>query len=110
MRALVFAAVLLTSVIARAEDGGGGGRRNSGFGIGLGSATIANGVSMKYYTGGPALQGVVGFWGGGGIGDRFKHPGGLAVGFDYLFEMPSLATTPYFTLDWSFGLGAGFGV
>jgi len=111
MRTLVIVAVLLTSVVARAEEGGaGGGRRSSGFGIGLGSATIANGVSMKYYAGGPALQGVVGFWGGGGIGDRFKHPGGLAVAFDYLFEMPTLASSQYFTIDWSFGLGAGFGV
>ena len=113
---VLFAALFATSLsasVAQAQEAGvvaGAGRRNGGFGIGLGSGTIANGVSMKYYMGGSALQGVVGFWGGGGINDRFHHVDGVAVSFDYLFEMPSLARSQYFTLDWSFGLGAGFGV
>jgi hypothetical protein len=103
---LVSVGTLLPTVATAAE----GERRAGGFGIGIGSATIANGVSAKYFLGGAALQGVVGFWGGGGIGERFGHIDGLAVGFDYLLEMPSLARSPYFSVDWSFGLGAGFGV
>lgn len=98
---------MLFTGAARADDGG---RRAEGFGLGLGSATIANGISMKYFMGGTALQGVVGVWGGGGWNHRFGHADGLAAAVDYLFEMPSLARAPYFTLDWSFGLGAGFGV
>jgi hypothetical protein len=107
IRLFLVVLTLAVSGVARADEGG---RRAQGFGLGLGSGTIANGVSMKYFMGGNALQGVVGFWGGGGFGDRFRHAGGIAVSADYLFEMPSLATSPYFTLDWSFGLGAGFGV
>jgi hypothetical protein len=97
-------------VVAPGSARADGGRRASGFGLGLGSATIANGLSMKYFLGGSALQGVVGVRGGGGIDERFRHADGVAVGVDYLFEMPSLAASQYFTLDWSFGLGAGFGV
>jgi hypothetical protein len=105
---LAFSLVLFAgAVAARADEGG---RRGQGFGLGLGSGTIANGVSMKYFMGGAALQGVVGVWGGGGIDGRFRHAHGVAVGADYLFEMPSLAASQYFTLDWSFGLGAGFAV
>jgi hypothetical protein len=104
--ALALAAGLFAPAAVRAE----GERRASGFGLGIGSATIANGLSMKYYRGGGALQGVVGLWGAGGIKERFHHAGGLAVGADYLFEMPSLARSQYFTVDWCFGLGAGFGV
>jgi hypothetical protein len=85
-------------------------RRAQGFGLGLGAGTIANGLSMKYYMGGAALQGVVGVFGGGDVGDRFRHFNGIAGSLDYLFEMPSLARSQYFTVDWSFGLGAGFGV
>src|SRR4051812_30587472 len=105
--AIALAAAFTTSPGAHAD---GGGRRAQGFGLGLGSGTIANGLSMKYFMGGSALQGVVGIWGGGGFGERFRHAGGVAVSADYLFEMPSLAASQYFTLDWSFGLGAGFGV
>jgi hypothetical protein len=107
VRLSLVALMLVTSGVARADEGG---RRAQGFGLGLGSGTIANGLSMKYFMGGNAIQGVVGTWGGGGFGERFRHAHGLAVSADYLFEMPSLATSPYFTLDWSFGLGAGFGV
>ena len=107
LSALAFGVVLTLASAARADEGG---RRAGGFGLGLGSGTIANGLSMKYFMGGSALQGVVGVWGGGGVDQRFRHTGGLAVSADYLFEMPTLARSPYFTLDWSFGLGAGFGV
>jgi hypothetical protein len=85
-------------------------RRAQGFGVGIGAGTIANGLSLKYYLGGASLQGVVGTFGGGNVGDRFTRFNGIAGSLDYLFEMPSLARSQYFTVDWSFGLGGGFGV
>lgn len=85
-------------------------RRAQGLGIGIGAGTIANGLSLKYYLGGASFQGVVGTFGGGNVGDRFSRFTGVAGSLDYLFEMPSLARSQYFTVDWSFGLGGGFGV
>lgn len=86
------------------------GSARQGFGIGIGSATVANGISFKVMTGPGAIQAVAGFWGGGGAKDRFGDARGLALGADYLWEMPSLARSAYFSVDWSFGLGAGLGV
>ena len=65
---------------------------------------------MKLMTGPGAFQGVVGFWGGGGVGDRFSHAGGVAGSLDYLLEMPTIASNAYFNVAWSFGVGAGVGV
>src|SRR5262245_19373484 len=99
---LTILASILAFVVALAGPGTAsadeGGRRTQGFGLGLGSGTIANGLSMKYFMGGTALQGVVGVWGGGGIGERFHHANGLAVSADYLIEMPALASSEYFAL------------
>ena len=86
-----------------------------GFGLGIGSGTGATGISAKTMVApGGALQGVLGWWGhtdsnGPGPG-QYGHIDGIAVSIDYLFEMPSLATTQYFHLDWNFGLGGGVGV
>ena len=62
-----------------------------------------------------AFQGVLGFWGHGdsngpGAGPVLASSTAIALSLDYLFEMPSLATTQYFNLDWNFGLGGGVGV
>ena len=65
---------------------------------------------MKLMTGPGAFQGVVGFWGGGGVKDRFSNVGGVAGSLDYLFEMPTIASNVYFDVAWSFGVGAGVGV
>ena len=86
------------------------GAARRGFGVGLGSGTIANGVSVKIMAGPGAFQGVAGFWGGGGAKDRFVHVDGIAGSLDYLFEMPTLASSQYFTVDWAFGFGGGVGV
>jgi hypothetical protein len=107
---LATAALGAEVLAARSAQADEGDRRAHGFGIGIGAGTIANGLSMKYFMGGSALQGVVGFWGGGGIAERFRHVEGVAGSVDYLFEMPSLTRSQYFTVDWAFGLGAGFGV
>ena len=82
----------------------------SRYGLGIGSATIVNGIDGKIWFGNTALQAVVGVWGGGGARERFGHFRGLGVGVDYLFEMPALARAQYFVVAWSFGPGAGFGV
>jgi hypothetical protein len=98
------------AVLAMAPPAHALGTARQGVGIGLGMATVANGVSLKVMAGPGALQAVAGLWGGGGSRRRFSRAAGLAFGADYLFEMPSLARTEFFTLDWSFGLGAGMGV
>lgn len=78
------------------------------FGIGLGGGTISNGLSAKYYmTAGTAIQANLGSYGNGG--DRADF-GGFAASADFLLERGPLTTTGYFSLDWSFGLGAGVGV
>jgi hypothetical protein len=85
------------------------------FGLGIGMGTGASGLSGKFMLGtGAAIQGVVGVWGGEDGGDH-SGPGrprldGIALSVDYLFEMPTLAKSEYFNLDWSFGLGGGIGV
>jgi hypothetical protein len=83
------------------------------FGLGIGQGTGASGLSGKFMIPGGAIQAVLGFWGGGGgghSGPGRPHLDGIALSVDYLFEMPSLATTQYFNLDWCFGLGGGVGV
>jgi hypothetical protein len=90
------------------------GTPRQGFGIGIGSGTGATGVSGKLMAGPGAFQGVVGFWGHGdssGPGPgQYRSIDGVALSLDYLLEMPSLATTQYFNLDWNFGFGGGIGV
>jgi hypothetical protein len=83
------------------------------FGIGIGQGTGASGLSGKFMIPGGAIQGVLGFWGrfdGGHSGPGRPHLDGIALSVDYLFEMPSLARSEYFSLDWCFGLGGGIGV
>ncbi len=86
------------------------------FGLGIGMGTGASGFSGKFMLGGGgnAIQTVLGFWGGDGGGDHSgpgrPHLDGVALSVDYLFEMPALAKSEYFDLDWDFGLGAGVGV
>src|SRR3954466_7148025 len=107
--ALVIAAVVAVAP-ARASAFG---NSREGFGIGIGSGTGATGVSGKLMAGPGAFQGVVGFWGHGNDGPgaaQYSSIDGIALSLDYLYEMPSLAHTQYFNLDWSFGLGGGIGV
>ena len=107
-------AVVAAGVLAPARAHAFGTPRQ-GFGIGIGSGTGATGVSGKLMVGSAgAFQGVVGFWGHGdssGPGPgQYRSIDGVALSLDYLFEMPSLATTQYFNLDWNFGFGGGVGV
>jgi len=109
-KANVAVAVLVGVFLFSSADAHAFGEARRGFGVGLGSGTIANGLSVKMMAGPGAFQWVAGFWGGGGAGDRFRHIDGVAGSLDYLFEMPSLARSPYFTVDWAFGFGGGVGV
>jgi hypothetical protein len=106
-RCLALVAAVSLLVASSAARAFGPAREN--FGVGIGSGTIANGLSLKLRAGEGSFQGVLGFWGGRLLR---KHYGvdGVAGSLDYLFEMPSLARSAYFSLDWSFGLGAGLGV
>jgi hypothetical protein len=107
---LVFCGVVaLVSTLAPSSAHAWGSPRN-GFGIGLGSGTGATGVSMKMMAGPGAFQGVVGFWGSGDGYHQYSHIDGVAVSLDYLFEMPTLVSSPYFNIDWDFGLGGGVGI
>ena len=85
-----------------------------GFGLGIGSGTGATGISGKLMVAPGAFQGVLGWWGhndSNGPGTaQYGHIDGIALSLDYLFEMPALATTQYFNLDWNFGFGGGVGV
>ena len=110
LRSFLCAAAVTVCLLAGAGQAHALGTARQGFGIGIGSGTIANGLSMKLMTGPGAFQGVVGFWGGGGVNDRFKHANGVAGSLDYLLEMPTIASNVYFDVAWSFGVGAGIGV
>jgi hypothetical protein len=108
---VVVAAGVLSPSLAHAF-----GTERQGFGLGIGSGTGATGVSGKLMVGSAgAFQGVVGFWGHSGDSSgpgpgQYRSIDGVALSLDYLFEMPSLATTQYFNLDWNFGFGGGIGV
>jgi len=112
--ALVFAAAAALVVILAPTRAHAWGHSREGFGLGIGSGTGATGISGKLMAGPGAFQGVFGFWGHGdssGPGPgQYSSVDGIALSLDYLFEMPSLATTQYFNLDWNFGLGGGVGV
>jgi hypothetical protein len=111
-KSALFIAIFVAAAILVPSRAHAFGAARQGFGIGIGSGTGATGISGKLMTGPGAFQGVVGFWGHGdnpGPG-QYSSIDGVALSLDYLLEMPSLATTPYFNLDWSFGIGGGVGV
>jgi hypothetical protein len=102
--ALVFTALTVTSASAEPM------RTPGRFGIGIGSGTIANGLSAKYFmTGNHALQFNLGTFGGRGIKHRWSRFGGFGFSADYLFEMPAIARAGN-TFELAWNLGAGFGI
>lgn len=86
-------------------------RRPGRFGLGLGLTTLSTGVSAKYVVDRVgALQFGLGSLGCCGARHRWGEWGGVGVGFDYLFEMPTIAVAGRaFDLAWNFGPGVGFG-
>ncbi len=80
------------------------------FGIGVGTATIAGGLSLKLpISRGVAFQGVVGIWRDYGHDWRYGHDS-MALGVDLLYDMPLLLRSYVCSLGWNFGLGVGAGV
>ena len=108
--ALIVGIVVVAAALAPSRAAADFGTPRHNFGIGLGMGTGASGVSAKLMAGPGAFQAVAGVWGSGNGEGRYAHIDGVALSLDYLFEMPSLATTQYFNLDWNFGFGGGFGV
>jgi len=81
------------------------------FGLGIGSATLSNGLSAKYFLSKQhALQFNLGEFGGGGFDNRWSRFDGIGLGVDYLFEMPDIVRAGQaFDLAWNIGVGAGLG-
>ncbi|MEM6532117.1 MAG: hypothetical protein AAF654_05805 [Myxococcota bacterium] len=100
---LVFAAVLFGTAPVFAESEV---RQAERFGIGLG-AGYASGVSMKYFLSDvTSIQGTV-----GALGTFDENDGdGIAVGADFLLEMPAFFTHTDIELAWHIGAGAGIGI
>lgn len=79
------------------------------FGIGIGTATGAAGVSFKTGMGSFTFQGVAGTWRGQGLDWGFDGDA-LGLAADFLYEMPTIASGQIVALGWNYGLGAGVGV
>lgn len=105
-------ALALSLAVASATDAHADPIRKPGrFGLGIGSGTIANGLSAKYFVDSKnALQFNLGTFGGRGIDRRWSRFHGLGVSADYLFEMPTIAKAGNaFELAWNLGVGIGLG-
>lgn len=92
--------------------------RNGGnLGLGVGSGTLAHGLSLKYFTDSNfAIQGNIGYWRGRYWGkckgDYCDYYGGnsFAVSVDAIFEQGTLAGNSNVELAWNLGLGGGLGL
>ncbi len=103
LTAATLASTALGSQVADAEPIHAPGR----MGIGIGSGTYANGLSLKYYAAeSMALQFNLGTVGGSGS-DRFSDFGGIAASGDVLIENGPLLASALLNLDWNYGIGAG---
>jgi hypothetical protein len=79
-------------------------QRNPGsFGIGLGSATLASGLSLKQFAGPTAFQFTVGCW-------RSSCSNALAASLDFLVNMPAFSTSEFLSVAWNFGGGGALGI
>lgn len=87
------------------------------FGIGVGSGTLAYGLSMKYFTASNfAIQGNVGYWRGrwwgrcGRDSCRYYRGNSFALSADAIFEQATIAGNSDIELAWNFGIGGGLGL
>jgi hypothetical protein len=87
------------------------------FGIGVGSGTLAYGLSMKYFTASNfAIQGNVGYWRGrwwgrcGRDSCRYYRGNSFALSADAIFEQATIAGNSDIELAWNFGVGGGLGL
>ena len=87
------------------------------FGIGVGSGTLAHGLSMKYFAASNfAIQGNIGLWRGRYWGrcDRdycqYFRGESFALSADAIFEQATIAGNSDIELAWNFGIGGGLGL
>ncbi len=107
---VVFVTLLLTALFFATPAFAQRARSSNSFGLGIGAATIAAGLSFKTQTSrGFAFQGVVGTWRGHGRHWRFGG-NSLGLGADFLYEMPSFARGRIVSVAWNYGLGVGVGL
>lgn len=92
------AALLFDATPAHAK---GGVRDPGNFGIGIGAGTLASGLSLKYFQGDTAIQGNIGI----NARNRNRFDDWISLGFDYLFEQPSLTGGGDIELAWNIGPG-----
>lgn len=76
-------------------------RHPGDLGVGLGSTTIASGVSVKQIAGPTALQLTAGCW---------RDCDGISASLDFLGSMPPLTTHPFLLVAWNFGFGGALGL
>jgi hypothetical protein len=80
-------------------------------GVGVGSGTLANGLSFKQFLeGSRAVQANLGSLGLGRFGDRFGGYGGIALSADYLLPFGYLVRSGFIDVAWNAGAGVGLGV
>lgn len=104
---IVTLCALSALVVQTGEAYAKGGVRSPGnLGLGIGAGTLATGLSIKYMQGDTALQGNVGF----NVGNRSQFDDWLSLGFDYLFEQPSLTGGGDIELAWNIGPGVSLAV
>lgn len=96
----------LTLQTSTAHAAGGGVRTPGNLGLGIGAGTLATGLSLKYMQGDTALQGNIGI----NARNRNRYDDWLSLGFDYLFEQPSLTGGGDIELAWNIGPGASLAV
>jgi hypothetical protein len=110
LKALIVACTLGLLLLSSTTSFAQASRSSNSFGIGLGAATGASGLSFKTSTSsGFSFQGVVGTWRGWG-GDWHFRADSIAVAGDFLYEMPPLASGSVLSLGWNYGLGLGLGL
>jgi len=111
MQRTLFLTTLALLVVATSSADAKPIRTPGRFGLGIGSGTIANGLSAKYFVDSKnALQFNLGSFGGRGFDNRWKRFGGVGFSADYLFEMPTIVTASRaFDLAWNIGAGIGLG-
>lgn len=75
-------------------------RSPGNLGIGLGSATMTSGISVKQFAGPTAFQLTAGCW---------QSCDGPAASLDFLYNMPAFVTTEAVLLAWNMGFGGALG-
>lgn len=97
---LTLAALLLLALPMASEAHA---QRNPGnLGIGVGSATLASGLSFKQFAGPTAFQLTLGCW-------RDDCSNALAASLDFLINMPAFSTSEFLAIAWNFGGGGALG-